>query len=144
MPAFHSGLETFNCAESRQGDRGIMSLKFVFSPNCPFLPLSPCRGKGLGQRAAGCPGVLPGRSALWVPARVSGAGDEGPTLVSRGRVGRAGSYVCEVIMGQGIARRPLRKAPGPCACDRDALVKRAVIAEPTCRSPQLATCGVIL
>lgn len=64
--------------------------------------------------------------------------------MSSGRVGRAGSYVCEVIMGQGIARRHLRKAPGPCACDRDALVKRAVIAEPTGWGAQMATCGVIL
>lgn len=64
--------------------------------------------------------------------------------MSSRRVGRAGSYVCEVITGQGIARRPLRKAPGPCTCHRDALVKTAVIAEPTCQGAQLATCGVIL
>lgn len=52
MPAFHSGLESFNCAESRQGDRGIMSLKFVFSPHCPFLPPLSLRRKRV--RTTGC------------------------------------------------------------------------------------------
>lgn len=45
MLAFHSGLETFNCSESREQGWGIMALKFVFSQSYPLpLPLLQSRG----------------------------------------------------------------------------------------------------
>ena len=60
MPAFHSGLETFNCAESRQGDN---ESEVCFLPKLPLPPSSlPAEEKGWdnGLRAvlASSPGTL--------------------------------------------------------------------------------------
>lgn len=69
MFAFHSGLETFNCAESREEGWGIMSLKFVFSPSCPSLfPLS-LQGRRRGSWLQGLsPLQSSGSSVFWAPS----------------------------------------------------------------------------
>lgn len=101
MSTFCSGLENFNCAESRWGlglgtGLGDNESEVCFLPKQP-LPSSSLPAEEKGQQAVGHLGT-----ALWAlrslgPCLVLGARGGWPAFVPSGRVGRTGSYECEVI-----------------------------------------------
>lgn len=102
MSTFRPGLENFNCAESRRrlelgAGLGGNESEVYFLPERP-LPSSSLPAEEKGQQSVGHLGTV-----LWVlrslgPCLVSGARGGWPASVPSGRVGRTGSYVCEVIM----------------------------------------------
>ena len=116
MSTFRSGLENFNCAESKRGlglgaGLGDNESEVCFLPKRP-LPSSSLPAEEKGQQAVGHLGTV-----LWAlrslgPCLVSGARGGWPAFVPSGSVWCTGSYVCEVIMLQGFVMRSLWKAPG--------------------------------